>query len=364
MVLGPVESFPLPAPPAWYGLLPDMSYSWRVRGSPAPARVWEDDPSWGAWSDAWTFRTPKVSASSIVLTEPADAALAGTTPVLVWQDADPSVWYYEVQVSRDPFFGASAPLYWELRHGGATDPPRGYNVPADRPLEPGATYYWRVRPRVQGDGTPLEWSRSSRFTTASQTRVTLADNGKTVSLQAGDLVELDLGTSYQWSVNVEDPKVLEQLPTMGVRAMPALFRAAAVGQTALRATGNLPCHQATPPCLAPSLLFEIQVRVGPRLVEDLAPIESASVRKAGSEYILDVVAGLPSGCVQPGRNALSREGPVVRVRVLNLVPADPVVACTLIYGKNVRAISLGTDFTAGAEYTVLVNDRSIRFVAT
>src|SRR5687768_4681570 len=34
LVLGAVRSFRLPPPPAWYGLLPDMTYSWRLRSSP------------------------------------------------------------------------------------------------------------------------------------------------------------------------------------------------------------------------------------------------------------------------------------------------------------------------------------------
>lgn len=74
----------------------------------------------------------------------------------------------EVQVSRDPAFGADpgAPfLYWELRHGGITNPPNSYSIPEQYPLEPGTTYHWRVRPRVQGDGTAVGWSESWSFRT-------------------------------------------------------------------------------------------------------------------------------------------------------------------------------------------------------
>ena len=31
------------------------------------------------------------------------------------------------------------------------------------PLEAGEIYYWRVRPRIQGDGDPLPWSATYVF---------------------------------------------------------------------------------------------------------------------------------------------------------------------------------------------------------
>ena len=40
--------------------------------------------------------------------------------------------------------------------------PNSYVVPAAFPLEAGEIYYWRVRPRIQGDGDPLPWSASLR----------------------------------------------------------------------------------------------------------------------------------------------------------------------------------------------------------
>src|SRR5579885_3366850 len=101
--------------------------------------------------------------------EPVDsAALDSLQPVLTWRAQDPAVWYVEVQVSKDPAFSngpGSPPLYWELRHGGVTNPPNSYAIPAARPLEPGAIYYWRVRPRIQGGGDPMPWSPANRFTT-------------------------------------------------------------------------------------------------------------------------------------------------------------------------------------------------------
>ena len=38
-------SFPIPAPPQWYGLLPDITYTWQVRVSDASTFIALDDPS-------------------------------------------------------------------------------------------------------------------------------------------------------------------------------------------------------------------------------------------------------------------------------------------------------------------------------
>ena len=41
LILSPNQGeFTLPAPPDWYGLLPDMSYNWRVRASDATTSYW------------------------------------------------------------------------------------------------------------------------------------------------------------------------------------------------------------------------------------------------------------------------------------------------------------------------------------
>ena len=48
--------------------------------------------------------------------------MASLTPKLQWDNANTAVFYYEVQVSKDPEFGPNAFLYWELVHGGASTP--------------------------------------------------------------------------------------------------------------------------------------------------------------------------------------------------------------------------------------------------
>lgn len=163
-------AFAIPAPPNWYGLLPDMTYTWRVRVSNAAAFVPLNDVSWSPFAER-RFRTPVVNAGVLSLNTPASgAAVATLTPTLQWSSSRADVFYFEVQVSKDPTFNtnpatATATVYSALLHGGITNPPNSYAVPASAPLEDRTRYHWRVRPRVQGDGRPVAWPAAASFTT-------------------------------------------------------------------------------------------------------------------------------------------------------------------------------------------------------
>lgn len=152
-----------------YLLLPGMSYRWQVRVTDAPASVGEDDTSWGLWSEAWTFFTPVPNFATIQTSEPGDkATVTSRMPTLVWANAIPSLFYYEVQLSEDPLFvtdpaAATKPVYWNLVHGGQSRPMNSWTVPQSAALTPGTRYNWRVRPRVQGDGLPVAWSPAASF---------------------------------------------------------------------------------------------------------------------------------------------------------------------------------------------------------
>ena len=146
-----------------YVMLPGMTYTWRVRTSPTTAAPIEAE--WGPWSMR-SLKTPAVSSSTIKLASPAaGSTVSGPRPALTWENTDKSVFYYEVQVSKDSAFGPNAFLYWELVHGGVSNPANTYTIPTAFPLLAGTTYFWRVRPHVQGDGTALGWSAAQSFKT-------------------------------------------------------------------------------------------------------------------------------------------------------------------------------------------------------
>ena len=154
-------SFYINPPPIWYTLLPGMSYIWKVRATNKQTFTQAEDPDWGSWSETRIFRTPIRHSKGITLASPSQAStMANEAVTLRWENRDEDVFYYEVQVIQDPVFEtdpskSTKPVWWNLIHGGVSNPKNSWITPR---LVPGQTYYWRVRPRVQGDGTPVEWS--------------------------------------------------------------------------------------------------------------------------------------------------------------------------------------------------------------
>ncbi|MCX6022029.1 MAG: hypothetical protein NTZ05_09935, partial [Chloroflexi bacterium] len=171
LIRNPDGAFTIPAPPEWYVLLPGLTYTWRVRVSDKAGFAADGDPTWGSWSPERTFRTPPPSSAGITPRSPIDGAeVAMSTPALAWRGAASDLFYYEVQMSGDDRFDvnpatATSFVYWNLVHGGVTTPPDSWRTPA---LEPNQRYFWRVRPRVQGDGTPVAWGPVWSFTTAAK----------------------------------------------------------------------------------------------------------------------------------------------------------------------------------------------------
>ena len=157
-----------------YVMLPGMTYTWQVRTTQATTAVGENDPGWSAWASG-TFKTAPPSSAGIRLVSPAEGSTTESlTPTLTWDNTERNVFYYEVQASKDPSFNtdpntAIASVYFNLIHGGQTMPRNSYTIPASAPLELDSTYYWRLRARVQGDGTEVAWSPAGMFRTATPT---------------------------------------------------------------------------------------------------------------------------------------------------------------------------------------------------
>lgn len=93
--------------------------------------------------------------------------------------------------------------------------------------------------------------------------VTLVDNGKSINLKVGDSFVLNLGSDfYDWTVDVDNQNVISReigvTVTIGAQG---IYLTHAPGIAKLTAVGNPQCLNSTPPCLAPSILFEITVNV-------------------------------------------------------------------------------------------------------
>ncbi|MBI4498243.1 MAG: hypothetical protein HY689_10125 [Chloroflexi bacterium] len=157
-----------------YVLLPGATYTWRVRATSRTGAITETDSSWGPWSSIKTFKTPKPTSASVSLNAVGTGnATTDTTPTLSWKDSNVNSFYYEVQLSGDPNFNldpktATSFVYWNLVHGGETNPLNSWTVPDSAALAKGK-YYWRVRPRVQAtplgpDEPGVAWTAAGSFT--------------------------------------------------------------------------------------------------------------------------------------------------------------------------------------------------------
>jgi predicted secreted protein len=92
--------------------------------------------------------------------------------------------------------------------------------------------------------------------------VTLADNGKTITLQVNETFLLKLGAEYDWNIKIDDQKIISRVPNVAVVAgAQGIYKAHQKGRTKLTAIGNPVCRKDKPPCEAPTRTFSIQVVV-------------------------------------------------------------------------------------------------------
>jgi hypothetical protein len=98
--------------------------------------------------------------------------------------------------------------------------------------------------------------------------ITLADDGGTITMHAGERFLLDLGAlgggfeQYDWTAVPADPSVLSRVPNiLTIRGSQGLYEAHKPGQTELTATGEADCRRTSPPCPAPSRSFSVTVVV-------------------------------------------------------------------------------------------------------
>jgi hypothetical protein len=96
-----------------------------------------------------------------------------------------------------------------------------------------------------------------------------------------------------------------------------------------------------------------------------APIEDLGLmvlKSYPAQYVLRVTSALPDGCSQFAGYTVERDGTTITIEVWNSVPTG-LVPCTMQYGYHPFSVELGSDFESGQEYTVVVGERELSFVA-
>lgn len=92
--------------------------------------------------------------------------------------------------------------------------------------------------------------------------ITYADFGGTVEVNVGQTIVVDPDRAYVWRAQVDDPTILEPLPTIAIYPPePPPFRAVAAGETDLHITREQLCLHASPACLAPDHEYLVHIVV-------------------------------------------------------------------------------------------------------
>jgi hypothetical protein len=113
---------------------------------------------------------------------------------------------------------------------------------------------------------PTRAPRASPSTVATavgvSVTVTLADDGRTISLQTGQRALVSLGDDFDWTVQVDDASILSRVT--GVTVLDGahiLYQANRVGQTTLTASGDPACRKAQPSCALSSRTLRVSIAV-------------------------------------------------------------------------------------------------------
>jgi hypothetical protein len=86
----------------------------------------------------------------------------------------------------------------------------------------------------------------------------------------------------------------------------------------------------------------------------VAPIEDVDVEKVGANYHATILVGKPNACHSFGAYESETSGNVIEITVYNTVVDQD--ACAEVYSTYELVINLGSGFTPGVTYVVIVND--------
>lgn len=92
--------------------------------------------------------------------------------------------------------------------------------------------------------------------------ITLADNGRTITLNVNETFLLKLEEGYDWNITIDDQTIFSRVVNvLVVRGAQGLYVAHRPGNATLTAVGSPECLKSQPPCARPSILFKLFVVV-------------------------------------------------------------------------------------------------------
>jgi len=115
---------------------------------------------------------------------------------------------------------------------------------------------------LSGTPAPVDLTTPLTADATGSLAVTQMDSGRTLMMQVGQRFLLNLGEAYDWSFSIDDQTIVSRVVNiLTIRGSQGIFEAHQAGTTILHAAGDPPCRQSTPPCMMPSVDFQIQITV-------------------------------------------------------------------------------------------------------
>jgi hypothetical protein len=110
--------------------------------------------------------------------------------------------------------------------------------------------------------------------------ITLDNNRQAISLEVNERFLLKLGEGYDWNITIDDQNIVSRLVGVTViKGAQGIYEAHKPGSTTLTAVGDPVCRKEHPPCMAPTIEFQIQV------VVKGAPTATAATQAPGFEVL-------------------------------------------------------------------------------
>ena len=92
--------------------------------------------------------------------------------------------------------------------------------------------------------------------------ITSADNGKLINIKKGESVVLKLDGSYDWRIDINNKTVIDSdYSDIRYSGSQGVYKADNSGETKLTGVGDPVCRLLEPPCMSPSILFQLNINV-------------------------------------------------------------------------------------------------------
>jgi hypothetical protein len=206
-----------------------------------------------------TGAQPEASASIVVQASSSSTPQATSTP----QSQAPATTLPTASATSSPIVATLAPATIPSATAQTVVPAATPVVSASTVVVAGTAVVIAVSTVQTNAATPATAAHTPIPTIVGGIRtITLAEEGKSLQFTVGETFLLFLDQGMTWSVRESSPGIIIGVSgTYTPTGSQGYFQTRQAGQTTLFATGDYPCRQSKPPCMAPSRAFQVTILV-------------------------------------------------------------------------------------------------------